>query len=344
VTALELRWADDGGPLTGVPVVVDLALADGAEAFTTLPATLPAPPRAPTRLLVGASVVDRAGDPIAVSPFEVPVAVAGPTGSSGLGAAEATILAAGDIADCSLPGAALTARLVQALPGTVLTLGDYVYPSGTANAFATCYESTWGAVKGRTLPTPGNHEWEVDFGAPYFGYFGSAAGPGYYSVNLGSWHVLSLNSNVDAQPGSPQYAWARADLATQRAPCTLAYWHHPLFSSGTNGDQPQMRAMWQLLDEAGVDVVLAAHDHLYERFAPQDAHGTPRANGMRQFVVGTGGGALYGLVSPRPTSETRNNQGWGVLKMTLRSGGYDWDFVPAGGHTYRDAGNAACGL
>jgi hypothetical protein len=315
----------------------------GGEVAVTLPGPIPAPvTRVPNRLSVTATGTDDGGGPVTAEPVDVPIAVSSPGSPGAPGGADASIVAVGDIADCALPGAALTARLAQSLPGTVLTLGDHVYPSGTDHAFSGCYNSTWGVVKGRTYPTPGNHEWEADGGAPYFRYFGAAAGPGYYSFNLGSWHVLSLNSNIDVSERSSQYAWARADLAASGAPCTLAYWHHPLVSSGTNGDNPHMRALWQLLDSAGVDVVLAAHDHLYERFAPQDATGRPTGGGIRQFVVGTGGGALYGVLSPRPNSEVRNNQGWGVLALRLRSGTYDWEFVPAGAHTFRDSGSATC--
>ena len=200
-----------------------------------------------------------------------------------------------------------------------------------------------GRLEGANPP----HAWQSRVGRrpgpAYFGYFGPAVGPGYYSFNLGSWHVLSLNSNVSAQPGSRQYEWARADLAAHPAACTLAYWHHPLFSSGTNGGSAQMRAMWQLLDEAGVELVMAGHDHLYERFAPQDADGRPAHNGMREFVVGTGGAPLYGLTVVQPNSEVRNNQAWGVLKLTLRSGRYDWEFIPVSGHSFRDVGSAPCG-
>ena len=228
------------------------------------------------------------------------------------------------------------------MSASVFTLGDHVYPAATSEAFASCYESTWGAVRERTYPTPGNHEWDVNRGAPYLAYFGAPAARGFYSFDLGAWHVLSLNSNVAAHPGSQQYEWIRADLATRARPCTLAYWHHPLFSSGTNGPSSQMHAVWELLDESGVEFVMSGHDHLYERFAPQDANGSPTSAGMRSFVVGTGGAALYGMLSPRPNSEVRHNQGWGVLKLTLRSNGYDWEFVPVGGSGFRDFGSAAC--
>ncbi len=343
--SLELTMSDDDGPVSRHALPIELSVDAGADVTIALPGSLSATgARVPTRMVVGASGFDAEGAPYTSAPIEVPVTMSTPGAAVGSLASAATFVGAGDIADCSLPGAALTARLLQSIPGSVFTLGDHVYPSGTADAFSTCYESTWGAFKGRTYPTPGNHEWDEERGRPYFGYFGAAAGRGYYGFDLGAWHILSLNSNIDTQPGSAQYEWVRNDLAGHAAPCTLAYWHHPVFSSGTNGNNPHMREMWKLLDEAGVDLVLAAHDHLYERFAPQDADGRATPTGMREFVVGTGGAALYGMPSPRPNSEVRNNHAWGVLKLTLRGGAYDWEFVPTGGHAFRDAGSASCGF
>jgi hypothetical protein len=252
---------------------------------------------------------------------------------------------AGDIAVCDSLGASETARLLATISGDVFTLGDNTYPSGTAESFAACYEPTWGRQRHRTHPNPGNHDWDVNAGAPYFAYFGAAAGPpglGYYSFNLGAWHVLSLNSNVSAAPGSRQYEWVRNDLALNETPCALAYWHHPLFSSGPNGNIPTMSHLWRLLDEAGVDVVLSGHDHQYERFAPQDADGHPTPSGIRQFVVGTGGASHYGVAAPQVNSEVRESQSWGVLKLTLRSDRYDWEFVPVEGRSFRDFGSASC--
>jgi len=197
-----------------------------------------------------------------------------------------------------LEGAERTARLLDRLPGYVFSLGDNAYPSSTPELLAKCYEPTWGRHRVRTYASPGNHDWEVLAGAPYFAYFGAAAGPsglGYYSFDLGAWHVLSLNSNIDVQPGSPQYEWVRRDLATPTGICTLALWHHPVFSSGGYGNNPHMRQMWRLLDAAGVELVVTGHEHSYERFSPQDADGRPDANGMRQIVVGTGGANLRAL-------------------------------------------------
>ena len=260
-------------------------------------------------------------------------------------APDAIFAGAGDIARCDSVEPEATAKLLDRIPGTVFTLGDNVYPTSSAQLFANCYEPTWGRHKWRTLATPGNHDWEQSAGMPYFNYFGPAAGPpgrGYYSQEAGSWHVVSLNSNIPAGAGSPQYEWLKADLAASRASCTLAMWHHPLFSSGPNGNSTQMRDAWRLLNRFGADVVLNGHDHDYERFAPQDADARSTPHGMRQFIVGTGGYSLYDLATPQPNSEIWENRSKGVLKLTLKSGRYDWEFVAIPGHSFRDAGSAAC--
>ena len=253
---------------------------------------------------------------------------------------------AGDIADCQTGGAALTVQLLNHIPGEIFTLGDNAYPSTTAQTLADCYEPTWGRDRARTHPAPGNHDWSPSSGAaPYFAYFGAAAGPagrGYYSFDLGAWHILSLNSNVNAKPGSPQYQWVHDDLEHAKSACALVYWHHPLFSSGPYGNLPQMRDIWRMLEDAHVDIVMTGHEHSYERFAPQDADGRRDAYGIREFVVGTGGTALRPFRSVVPNSEVRDAITWGVLKLTLRESSYDWEFVPVEGGVFRDAGTAEC--
>jgi len=256
----------------------------------------------------------------------------------------ATLVGAGDIGLCNGPSEA-TAHLLDGIAGTIFTVGDNAYPNGTAENFARCYDATWGRHRARTNPAPGNHEYETNGAAAYFAYFGASAGPaglGYYSYDVGAWHVLSLNSNVPAGPASAQYEWVRNDLASRSRACTMAYWHHPVFSSGPNGNVNTMRDLWRLLDQAEVDVVVSAHDHVYERFAPQDADGRFDPRGMREFVAGTGGGALYQQRTVQPNSEVRDNHTWGVLKFTLRSSGYDWEFVPIDVQSFRDAGSAEC--
>jgi hypothetical protein len=257
---------------------------------------------------------------------------------------------AGDIARCSGPGAEATAKLLDGIPGTVYTTGDSAYESGTASEFTNCYDPTWGRHKARTMPSPGNHEYYTAGASGYFGYFGTAAGDpskGYYSYNLGEWHIVSLNSTCDKVGGcgadSTMVNWLKGDLATNHSSCTLAYFHHPLFSSGEHGNQTFMKPTWDALYAADADVVLNGHDHHYERFAPQDPSGTvDAARGIREFVVGTGGGSHYGIVNLQPNSEVRNTDTFGVLKLTLHPNSYDWKFVPEAGKTFTDAGTGQC--
>jgi hypothetical protein len=263
-----------------------------------------------------------------------------------LSTAAVVFTGAGDIASCGGPaGTEATARLIERMPGFVFSLGDNVYPSGTAELFENCYGPSWGRFRARTYPTPGNHDWDENAGAPYFAYFGASAGPagvGYYSFDLGAWHILSLNSNVGTQPGSPQYEWAKKDLASNGATCALALWHHPLFNSGHYGGSPHVRELWRLLDTGGVEIALNGHEHAYERFAPQDADGRPTPAGIREFVVGTGGVDLRPVGTVQPNSEVRNNDAWGVLKLTLRATAADWEFVPVDGQSFRDSGTVEC--
>ncbi|QJE00458.1 alkaline phosphatase [Massilia forsythiae] len=249
-----------------------------------------------------------------------------------------TVYAAGDIADCryraaAWSGAAATAATVAAglarePDAVVLTLGDHTYPIGTAREFSDCYEPTWGRFKARTWPAPGNHEYATANAAPYFAYFGARAGPGYYSIDLQGWHVVSLDSNLGPDRQAAQLAWLRADLAAHPARCLLAFWHHPLYSSGGHGSVPAMRDAWELLQQAGAELVLSGHDHEYERFAPQDAHGRlDRAHGVRQFVVGTGGAFPTPFLLTVANSELRDSSRTGVLRLRLREDGYDWAFL-----------------
>ena len=279
------------------------------------------------------------------------------TNHSGQGK-DPVLIAAGDIADCRSKGDEATAQLIRSMAGTIATLGDNAYRGGSKREFASCYGPTWGAEKDRTRPAPGNHEYGTRGARGYFGYFGAAAGApqaGYYSYDLGAWHIVVLNSNCDevggCQADSPQGRWLRADLAAHPTTCTLAYWHHPLFSSGQeHGGDSAVRPFWVLLYEAGADVVLSGHEHNYERFALQDSRGASNPQrGIRQFVVGTGGAGHYAFGTPQPTSEVRNADTYGVLKLTLRPQGYEWTFVPAdahskeaGGSTFTDSGSAAC--
>jgi len=265
--------------------------------------------------------------------------------------APVVIWAAGDIGYCGPSGpasapAARTARLMAGDTHPVLALGDLAYPRGRQRDFDECFAPAWGSLRPRLLPVPGNHDYDTRGALPYYRYvegLAPDAGRGYYALRLGAWRVIALNSNVDARPGSEQLRWLRAELAARRSRCTLAFWHHPRFSSGDHGDDDRMDAAWGLLHEAGADLVLAGHDHDYERFAPLDADGRPDPlRGMRQFVVGTGGAPLRRFGEIRPGSEARNAETYGALRLTLRDGGYDWAFVPVDGQTFRDSGSGHC--
>ena len=262
----------------------------------------------------------------------------------------AVVLAAGDIAGCDSDGDEVTAAMLDDLDGTILTLGDNAYPDGTAADFANCYEPTWGRHLSRTYPSAGNHEYETEGAAGYFAYFGDRAGKpgeGWYSFDLGAWHLIALNSNCEAiggcGPASPQAAWLRTDLAEHPTTCTLAYWHHPRWSSGDeHGSDPQTDALWRILVTAGADLVLTAHDHIYERFVPMDASGAAAPTGMTEFVVGTGGRSRYGFGAILATSATHDNATDGVLQLTLHPDAYDWEFVSASGTRFADSGSADC--
>jgi hypothetical protein len=261
------------------------------------------------------------------------------------------ILAVGDISSCGNDNDSRTGALVSGLSGDILALGDLAYEDGSARQFAECYDPTWGGVKDRTHPAPGNHEYETSGASGYFDYFGSAAGEqgkGYYSFNIGEWHIISLNSNCDqiggCGAGSAQEQWLRADLAANPTRCTLAYWHHPTYSTGLHGGSlSRMGAIWKALYDSGAEVVLSGHDHHYERFAPQDGASRVDTNaGIRQFVVGTGGRSLYDLQTLVPNSEVRSNSTYGVLRLILRPAGYDWEFVPVSGGGFTDSGSGGC--
>ena len=267
--------------------------------------------------------------------------------------AEVVLVGAGDITNCGRTEDESTAQLLDVIPGTVVTMGDNAYPDGTLDQFNNCYGPTWGRHKDRTRPSPGNHDYHVAGGAGYYTYFGAAASPldpnctsncqGYYSYDLGAWHVIALNSEIAMGTGSSQEQWLRADLTANSKTCTLAYWHKPRFSSGQHGNNSGSQALWQALYDNGADLVLNGHDHTYERFAPQSPTGQAEpTRGIREFVVGTGGASLYSFPNIQPNSEVRNNTTWGVLKLTLKLIGYDWEFIPIAGQTFTDTGSGSC--
>jgi hypothetical protein len=333
-SAASPAWSSSS--ITEVSIAVD---AKGTTAYTlpTLFDAAAADPAAKWQLDVTATDAD--GKTVTIAPVQVPMTVPPRP------VADAVFVGAGDVDGCGKLEAEYTARLLDRVPGTVFVAGDATYPSGTLANYQNCYGPNWGRHLWRTLAVPGNHDYYLDRGAAFFQYFGSAAGPaglGYISHTLGTWHAILLNSEVSIQAGSPQYEWLRQDLIASSAVCTVAVVHHPLFSSGENGNSPFMRDAWNLMYQYGVDLILSGHDHTYERFAPQDANGRSSASGIRQFVAGTGGYALYKMRTRAPNSEVFNGTSYGVLKLTLKSGRYDWEFIPIDGQTFRDSGSGSC--
>jgi hypothetical protein len=260
------------------------------------------------------------------------------------------LLAAGDVSSCTTTGDTATANILTQQQGTIAILGDVVKPHGTAAEYTNCFDPTWGQFRARIRPSLGNHDYETTNAGPYFNYFGALAGDptkGYYSYDIGAWHAVALNTNCGqiggCNAGSAQERWLRADLAAHPAACTLAYFHHPLFTSGVeHGPFTPARPLYQALFDFHVEVVLSGHNHQYERFAPQDPTGHASATGLRQFVVGTGGLPFTGFSTVQPNSEVRNSGTWGVLKLTLRANSYDWQFIPVTGKTFTDSGTTSC--
>ncbi|MEX0626379.1 MAG: metallophosphoesterase [Chloroflexota bacterium] len=291
-------------------------------------------------LLVTARLGPRPGfagptDSAAASPSTTPANIPS-------GAPHEVLLAVGDIAYCDSSADDQVGELAARLEGTIALLGDIAYPRGSSDDFARCFDPTWGPLRDRLRPAPGNHEYETKRASGYFSYFGAGAGDpteGWYSYDLGGWHLVALNSVCDAiggcGNGSRQLAWLVADLEAHPVACTLAYWHHPRYSSGRHGDDDMTDALWDALAGANADLVLFGHDHDYERTAPID--------GMRSFVVGTGGRSLYAWPgAPGPHTEVRANDTYGLLELTLAAADYSWRFISAGGGSFTDAGSGTC--
>lgn len=250
-----------------------------------------------------------------------------------------------------------TAELVAKLePDAVLALGDLQYEKGSFEDFLKFYDVTWGKFKSKTYPVPGNHEYKTQNASGFFDYFQKPSNKskkamvhdkGYYSFDIGKWHLIALNSNCQEIGGcegdSAQVRWLKNDLLQNETDCTLAFWHHPRYSSGPHGNTSSLQTIWKILYDSGVDVVLTAHDHDYERFAPQDANGKsdPR-RGIREFVVGTGGRNRYDFKTIIQNSEIHDNTSYGLLKLTLKDKSYDWEFIPVKSSGFKDKGKSMC--
>lgn len=261
------------------------------------------------------------------------------------------LFAVGDVAQChgASPVDAPTAQVAHLLANStapILMIGDIAYPKGSATDFSECFAPVWGAMKARILPVPGNHEYETPDAEPYYQYFGATAGEagrGYYTTQIGAWRLIGLNSNIDTAEDSTQERWLKQELANHPSRCTLAFWHHPRFSSGLHGNTQSMQAIWKDLYEAGVEIAITGHDHDYERFAPQSDVGmADTARGVREFVVGTGGAVLRPFAQIQPNSEVQIAHSFGALKLTLGEMGYDWQFLSADSGKVNDYGAGTC--
>jgi len=290
-----------------------------------------------TSYTLGVAAYDSAGNRSARS------SVTGSTTACAAGTSDPVVTAAGDIC-ASTTDCGATEKLLESIaPTRVLTLGDNAYLDGSSSDYSSYYDPNWGKQKSKTSPAPGNHDYHTAGAPGYFGYFGSQAPAPYYSFDLGSWHLISLNGELSASSGSAQETWLKNDLAAHPAQCVLAYWHEPRFSSGAeHGSDSYYDPFWRDLYTAGADVVLNGHDHDYERFAPQNPSGAADAKGIREFVVGTGGASHYTFGTPIANSVVRDNTSFGVLKLTLHASSYDWQFVPVAGASFTDAGSGTC--
>ncbi|HUC41283.1 MAG TPA: PKD domain-containing protein, partial [Gemmatimonadales bacterium] len=256
------------------------------------------------------------------------------------------LVGAGSIARCDRANDEKTALLLDGIPGTVFTAGDNIWASGTLADYQTCYNPTWGRQKARTRPAAGELDYQTAGAAGYYQYFGAAAGDsgkGYYSYDLGEWHVVVLNSSISMTVGSTQETWLKADLAANPRQCTLAYWNLPRFSSRGTAVRASVKPLWDALYAGGAEIIVNANYRLYERFAPQNPAGAlDTALGIREFIVGTGGHPTQSFGSAAPNSEARITGVFGVLKLSLDAGVYAWEFVPVAGQSASESGTATC--
>lgn len=272
------------------------------------------------------------------------------------------LIGTGDIASCSSQGDEQTAAIVDSIiradsvakvETAVFTTGDNAYPSGSMEDYINCFKPSWGDSTKRIMkvihPSPGNHEHLTSGAAPYYNYFGKAAGDskkGYYSFNLGEWHIVMLNSEMVVNTLFPdtdrleQNTWLLADLKANTKKCTVAIFHHPRFSSGWHGSDPHLAGIWAALYDVGADLILNGHDHHYERFKPMNPAGqVDTLKGMTEIVIGTGGGELRGLRNPIVPNSAYTVQGhFGVLKLTLGKEEWRSAFITTSGAVYDSSG------
>lgn len=265
------------------------------------------------------------------------------------------LIGAGDISVCGIDDDQKTARIIDRLieqypQAEIFTAGDNAQSSGAVEEYTSCFDKSWGRFKNRIHPSPGNHDWYNRDGEGYFDYFGATAGKkglGYYSYNLGVWHIVSLNSNcdmVDCGPASAQVRWLLEDLEKNKGHrCTLLYWHHPIWDSGTVKIMPGIKTFWDIASAYNAEIVVNGHDHHYERFAPLGRNGIiDSASGIREFIAGTGGAWLFDLGDPLPATQARDNTTHGVIKFTLYPNRYTWEFIPVEGEAFEDSGSDTC--
>lgn len=303
------------------------------------------PSLAASAITLAALILAAACNGSPTSPSQPGPPVGGPPGPPPPNPTGQTVVvgAVGDIGLCGSDGIAQTARIAEGIDGQILLAGDLAYSQGSMSDYLRCFDPIWGEFRRRWRPAPGNHEYETPGAAGYFQYFGPAAGNGFrsfYAFRTGDWQVLMLDSNIPAGLGSQQYDFVRSELSASNLTCTLAVWHHPVFSSGPNGPISVMRDVWRLLQEHGADVVVTGHDHLYERFGKQDIDGRSDPRGIREFIAGTGGAQLYDFMRITPNSQVRIKS-YGVLRLTLSPASYEWAFIDATG-AIADSGTDSC--
>lgn len=316
---------------------------------------IPSRPAALALVALAAAACARTDTPGATAPDARPLTALTATTDPVVVAAGDLVCGTGTPAGAPCRHAEVAALVPGIGPAAALLLGDIQYESATYADFTSRFDPVWGPYRDLVYPAPGNHEYQTSGAAGYFDYFngvGAQTGRagdrsrGYYSYNLGAWHLIALNSNcsiVSCAAGSAQEQWLRADLAASQTSCVLAYWHHPRYSSGSHGNNTSVQPLWQALADAGADLVLAGHDHDYERFAPMNGAGAlDNARGIRSFVVGTGGKEKTGFGTVRANSQVRNSSSFGLLRLTLRATGYDWQFMPIPGETNQDSGSSEC--